>query len=105
MQDFFVTFEVRTDAGMEQFMTYETLSANQPGSAGGSFDATIAWDDSPQTLGAGDSAVITASFTAPSSFGNYLYKILVYIDADGDGLLNKETDTYYDAKTFFIRVN
>jgi len=105
LQDFLVSFEVRTDAGMEQFMSYETLSANQPGDGASSFDATIAWDDTPQTLNAGDSVVVTASFTAPSSFGNYLYKILVYIDANGDGILDKNTDTYYDSKTFFIRVN
>ncbi len=105
MQEFLVGFEVRTDTGMESFMSFETLTASQPGDSGSDFDAIISWDDSPQMLGAGDSVVVTASFTAPSSFGNYLYKILVYIDTDGDGLLNKDTDTYYDSKTFFIRVN
>jgi hypothetical protein len=105
MQEFLVGFEVRTDVGMETFMSFETLTASQPGDSGSDFDAIISWDDSPQMLGAGDSVVVTASFTAPSSFGNYLYKILVYIDSDGDGLLNKDTDTYYDSKTFFIRVN
>ena len=104
MQEFLVSFEVRTDTGMESFMSFETLTASQPGDTGSDFDAIISWDDSPQMLGAGDSVVVTASFTAPSSFGNYLYKILVYID-DGDGLLDKDADTYYDSKTFFIRVN
>jgi len=89
---------------MQQFLSFEELSANQPGAGGAAFAATISWDDTPQTLPAGESGIVFASFTAPDSFGNYLYKILLYID-DGDGILDKNSDTYYDSKTFFIRVN
>lgn len=103
--DFLVGFEVKTDSGMQQFLSFEELSANQPGADGAAFEATISWDDTPQTLPAGESGIVFASFTAPDSFGNYLYKILLYIDADGDGILNKDSDTFYDQKTFFIRVN
>jgi len=64
-------------------------------------DARIDWDDTPQTLGAGESRVFPVSITAPSLTGNYLFKIILQECADATCSTYVESE--FDSKTFFIK--
>ena len=61
---------------------------------GADASARIDWDDTEQTLGAGESRVYPVSITAPDKTGNYLYKIVLVDQLDG---------SEFDSKTFFIK--
>ena len=62
--------------------------------------AVIIWDNSPQSLKAGETRVLPVTVTAPDRSGNYLYKAVLRIEDTNSG-----SSEEFDSKTFFIKTS
>ncbi len=83
----------------EQFVLFDSgVEASIPSNGASS---ELLWDDSEQTLGAGEPNVIPVTISAPSKNGNYLYKVVL---RDVGPEVNPE-DSEFASKTFFIKTN
>lgn len=89
----YIQFSVKTDDaaanpvnGFAPFTSQASLSWD---GASGQID----WDNTAQTLEAGESRVYPISITAPSKTGNYLFKVILIDDVGVE----------FDSKTFFIK--
>ncbi|MEK6845143.1 MAG: hypothetical protein AABY26_00170 [Nanoarchaeota archaeon] len=92
-------FQVREEGGIFQpFFSEKKLTFK---SGGQDVESKIIWDDSSQTLKAGETRVLPVTITAPDKSGNYLYKVDLYYVEDG----KPSTDAPYDSKTFFIKTS
>ena len=93
-KDLIVSFKVKVGDTFDEFISMNDLSWVL--SDGTSVTARIDWDDSLQSLGAGESRVIPVTINAPSRTGNYLFKVILY-----EGSIADENE--FDSKTFFIK--
>lgn len=91
-KSFTIQFKVKDSTGFTTFDSQRTTSWTTTDDV--VVDARLDWDDTEQTLSAGDSRVIPVSITAPDKTGNYLFKVIVIDNTDG---------SEYDTKTFFIK--
>ena len=87
-----VSFQVKTASGFENFISQAPLPFST--AAGTDTEARIDWDDSTQTLNAGESKVVPITIIAPDKTGNYLYKVI---------LTDEDSGEEFDSKTFFIK--
>lgn len=87
-----VIFEVRVGS---EFIPFVSGEVGTYGAGDDEFTAGIFWDDSLQRYGPGQGTAIPITLTAPSKFGNYLYKIRVL----------KEDGNDFASKTFFVRTS
>jgi len=87
-----MVFQVKAADEFKHFAPDETLIFSTKKST--DVEASILWDETTQTLQAGETNVIQATITAPQKQGNYLYKIILY---------HAGTTDEYAAKTFFIK--
>ena len=94
-KNFLVSFKVKGKGGdkLLPFESTDDLSWNL--NDGTSVEARIDWDDSTQTLGAGDTKVIPFTIIAPDKTGDYLYKVILTDEDLGEEF----------AETFFVKVN
>ena len=68
------------------------------GTGDNSFEAGVFWDDTSQKFSAGEGRPFPITITAPSKFGNYLYRVEVMKVVD-------DVEESYASKTFFIRTS
>ncbi len=87
-----VVFEVRVGSDFVPFISGEVGTFGEGDSE---FTAGIFWDDSIQRFGPTEGRAIPITLTAPSKFGNYLYKVKVM----------KEDGSDFAQKTFFVRTS
>ena len=86
-------FQVNDGDGFVDFTPGEKLEF-------GEAEAEILWDNSAQSLPAGETQVISFSIVAPSKQGTYLYKAVLE-ESEDDGTSWEE----YDSTTFFIKTS
>ncbi|MBU1875789.1 MAG: hypothetical protein KKA58_01620 [Nanoarchaeota archaeon] len=87
-----IKFEVKSGLTFSEFTSETELAFSTSG--GDSASAVILWDDSPQSLKAGETRVVPVTITAPNKIGNYLFKVKLVDAAD---------DSEFASKTFFIK--
>jgi hypothetical protein len=93
--DLKVKFYIREGQDFRPFNSGEVMSF---GTGDNSFEAGVFWDDTSQKFSAGEGRPFPITITAPSKFGNYLYRVEVMKVVD-------DVEESYASKTFFIRTS
>ena len=97
--DLKLVFKVKSNAagGFNEFTSEKPEPFTTIG--GINTEATIIWNEKPQTFPPGDSRVFPITITAPDKSGTYLFQVeVVQITADG-------SESVFDGRDFFIKTS
>jgi len=108
LEDQPITFELKMYWKDPQGVTGNEFVPMQPKSkltADDEDKGVFLWDNTPQTLGLGESRVIGLAFRAPVPQDTYLYKAEIIRKGTAGATGTASQDRVYDAKTFFVTVS